>query len=151
MNSILFHQIYLEIVQNVKKDYLYDIQSISLGSNWLRVGALVWAGNQLVFLLAVGNDDLETDDLSARWWLKQGGANGSSEPIEASSPAPSSTPFPAVDATYAKPNKVQRAGNKDQLDSMLGNLQVRYLRSALSAISALSASISQLKSFVKHF
>lgn len=29
------------------------------------------------------------------------------------------------DATYAKPNKVQRANStKDQLDSMLGNLQV---------------------------
>lgn len=31
----------------------------------------------------------------------------------------------ATDATYAKPNKVHRSNsNKDQLDSMLGNLQV---------------------------
>lgn len=29
-----------------------------------------------------------------------------------------------LDATYAKPNKVQRGSTKDQLDSMLGNLQV---------------------------
>ena len=53
----------------------------------------------------------------------QGGAG--SQPIETGVDAAASTAIKATnDATYAKPNKVQRSGNKDQLDSMLGNLQV---------------------------
>lgn len=44
--------------------------------------------------------------------------------VDGTPAAPVAAPASAVDATYAKPNKVQRTGTKDQLDSMLGNLQV---------------------------
>ena len=70
-------------------------------------------------------------------WKLKGGVGGSSQPMESSmNAAPSttittSTSNSTSDATYAKPNKVQRSGNKDQLDSMLGNLQVYLISLSL--------------------
>ncbi|XP_032778758.2 paxillin isoform X6 [Daphnia magna] len=59
--------------------------------------------------------------------FKKGGAASSPEPIETAS-------FSKIgDATYAKPNKVQRANPKDQLDSMLGNLQADMNKQGISA------------------
>lgn len=68
----------------------------------------------------------ELDVLMASLSTFKGGANGDAEPIAC--PAPS-TPDP----TYAKPNKVQRAGTKDQLDSLLGNLQDDMNKQGVSA------------------
>lgn len=75
----------------------------------------------MLFFLIGWEKEVTTDDVGCFvcWRPWQGGANGDAEPIAC--PAPS-TPDP----TYAKPNKVQRAGTKDQLDSLLGNLQVRF-------------------------
>ncbi|KAK4018914.1 hypothetical protein OUZ56_000952 [Daphnia magna] len=59
--------------------------------------------------------------------FKKGGAASSPEPIETAS-------YSKIgDATYAKPNKVQRANPKDQLDSMLGNLQADMNKQGISA------------------
>ena len=69
----------------------------------------------------------------------KGGAG--SQPIETGVDAAPSTAIKTTsDATYAKPNKVQRSGNKDQLDSMLGNLQVTISLSSLSLSLFLSFS-----------
>jgi len=81
----------------------------------------------------------ELDVLMASLSTFKGGVGGSSQPMESSmNAAPSttittSTSNSTSDATYAKPNKVQRSGNKDQLDSMLGNLQADMNKQGISA------------------
>jgi len=74
----------------------------------------------------------ELDVLMASLSTFKGGAG--SQPIETGVDAAASTAIKATnDATYAKPNKVQRSGNKDQLDSMLGNLQADMNKQGISA------------------
>ncbi|XP_046447485.1 paxillin-like isoform X12 [Daphnia pulex] len=85
------------------------------GSNKGSTGAASSATEELDVLMA----SLST--------FKKGGAAGSPEPIETAS-------FSKIgDATYAKPNKVHRANPKDQLDSMLGNLQADMNKQGISA------------------